>query len=284
MFGSSDAPRGVLSARVFSGALLVIDYPRDKIVVRPGELGPADGARIFQYEESDGHPTLTLSVAGTDIKAHLDTGSPATFSLPRRYMKSLPLKSEPVHRGTARLVDAEIELYAAPLQGTLRVGEYTFEDPEIVFADRFPSGNLGYGFLGHFAVTLDLKNRRVRLDRQDDEVRAASISGPIRKTRTSGGAVGSPHGIKRMAPGVSSRKRYGVMFPGIDGNPLGVKGVASGSAAEAAGLRTGDVILRMNDRIVAELDSQERVRMLRASPLTLEVKRDGSKLTIKMEL
>lgn len=284
MFKSAEAPRGVLSAQIFSGGLLAIDYLNDRIVVRPGELGPADGARIFQYDESDGFPTLPISVAGTEIKAHLDTGSPATFNLPGRYMESLPLKSEPVHRGTARTVDAEIKLYGAPLQGTLLVGEYTFEDPEIVFADRFPAGNLGYGFLRQFTLTLDLKNRRIRLDGEEGAVLAASGSSPAREIRTSGGAAGSPVVMKRMGPEGSSRKRYGVMFPGIDGTPLVVSGVEPGSPAESAGLRAGDIIHRMNDRRLADLDSQERIGMLQASPLALEVERDGTKLRIEMEL
>jgi len=274
MFKSAEAPRGVLSAQIFSGALLAIDYPNDRIVVRPGGLGPADGARTFQYDESDGFPTVPLVVAGTQIKAHLDTGSPATFNLPGSYMKSLPLKSEPVHRGTARLVDTEIKLYGAPLQGSLRVGEYIFEDPEIVFGDGIPAGNLGYGFLGQFTLTLDLKNRRIRLDREDGAVRTAAASGP----------AASPVVMKRMAPGGSAKKRYGVMFPGIDGTPLVVKGVEPGSPAESAGLRTGDIILQMNDRQVGELGNQERISMLRSSPLNLEVERDGEKLHIEMKL
>lgn len=162
-----EGPRGILAAGVFSGALLSFDYPGGRIVIRPGELPEADGARIFQYSREDGLPTVPLLVAGTAIPAHLDTGSPATFSLPGRYMKSLPLKSEPVERGKARLVDAEITLYAAALAGTVRLGEYVFEDPEIVFGDRFPVGNIGHGLLRRFQVTLDMKNRRIRLDRPE---------------------------------------------------------------------------------------------------------------------
>jgi len=70
--------------------------------------------------------------------------------------------------------------------------------------------------------------------------------------------------MKRMAPGVSARKRYGVIFPGIDGNPLVARGVEPGSVAEAADLKGGDIILRMNDCQVVELDSQARVSMLLA--------------------
>jgi len=270
MFGSEDAPRGVLSARVFSGVLLAIDYPNDRIVVRAGELGPSDGARIFQYEESDGFPTLTLSVAGTEIKAHLDTGSPATFSLPGQYMKSLPLESEPIHRGIARMVDTEVKLYGAKLDGSILVGEYTFENPDITFGEGFPAGNVGYGFLSRFSVTLDMKNKRIRLD--GEAVMAAAPT------------TGTPTMVRRIQRGTSSGKVYGVMSPGIDGDPLVINGVGEGSVAEAAGLQAGDIVLAMNDEQVSELSSQERISMLRASPLILEVERDGKKLSVKMEL
>jgi hypothetical protein len=270
MFGSEDAPRGVLSARVFSGALLVIDYPNERIVVRAGELGPSDGARIFQYDESDGFPSLTLSVAGTEIKAHLDTGSPATFSLPGEYMKSLPLESEPIHRGTARLVDTEVKLYGAMLDGSIQVGEYTFEKPDITFGEGLPAGNVGYGFLSRFSVTLDMKNKRVQLDGE--------------AVMTAASTAGTPTMVRRMQLGASSRKVYGVMFPGIDGDPLVINGVGEGSVAEAAGLQAGDIVLAMNEEKVSELSSQERISMLRASPLILEFERDGEKLSVKMEL
>jgi hypothetical protein len=274
-FRDPDGPQGVLSATVFSGMLLSIDYPGRTIAIRPGELGPADGARIFQYEESDRLPTVTLSVAGTKVRVHLDTGSPGQISLPGRYMRTLPLKSEPVLRGKARLVDAEIELYAAPLDGTVSLGEYTFEGPEIVFADRFPAGNLGHGVLREFAVTMDFRNRRVKLDR---------AAGPAVVMSSPRALAPGPARMMRKAPGGSQRKRYGIAFEAMGTTPLEVRGVDPGSPAAKAGLKAGDRIVMMNGRPVADLDSDQRASLFRASPLTLVVERDGEEVRIEMSL
>ena len=44
----------------------------------------------------------------------------------------------------------------------LSFGAYELTDPKIDIVDLFPSVNLGHKFLQRFAVTLDVKNHRIR--------------------------------------------------------------------------------------------------------------------------
>ena len=171
------APRGVLSARIFADGLLTLDYPGERILIERGGLAPADGAEIFQYGEGDHLPTLTITVAGNPIEAHLDSGSPSSVTLPGAWMEKLPLKAAPVEKGKARLVDAEISLHVATLDGSVTVGRFVLEDPELTFGDRFPVGNLGYEFLRRFEVTLDVENRRVRLHDPAEPAQADGSAG-----------------------------------------------------------------------------------------------------------
>ena len=82
----------------------------------------------------------------------------------------------------------------------------------------------GYAFLSQFTVTLDATNRRIRLDREE-------------------GAAAAPRAVRRMGPQGSSRKRYGIMFPGINGNPLVVNGIGQGKLA-----KYGDALLSLTKR------------------------------------
>ena len=75
-----------------------------------------------------------------------------------------------------------------------------------------------------------------------------------------------------------------MMFRGIQGDTLEVLGTDAGSVAEQAGLAVGDVIMKMNGKKVATLAADERMKLLRGSPLTVVVDRDGQTLEIAMSL
>lgn len=259
-FRSSDGPRGVLSSRVFTGLLLSFDYPGDRLVVRQGSLGAADGKEIFQFNKEETFITIPVSVAGTTVNTHIDTGSPSAITLPGRYAETLPLKSEPAVIGRARLVDGEVDILGAQLEGTMAIGRHTFENPQVKFADKFPAGNIGYGILRDFELTLDWANARVRLTRSERTSPASRIAS-------------SPQ-----------RRRYGVAFRGIEQSPLVVAGVDPGSAADESGLQIGDRIVEMNGKALEALGVEERIGMLRASPLALVVDRDGERIEIQMSL
>ena len=158
------APAGVLSARIFEGSLLTLDYPAGAVNIRHGALPESDGATILQYEPSDPLPTIPISVAGVEVRAHLDTGSARGLMLPASYADRLPLASKPAEAAKARLVDGEMTVLGSTLKGDLRIGKFTFKDPEVQFGDRAPVANVGSAILGRFAVTLDSKNRRIRLE------------------------------------------------------------------------------------------------------------------------
>ncbi len=168
----ADAPRGVLSAASFSGHLLIFDYPGRRIQVRKGQLGPADGRRVFEYTAADLLPTVPLRVAGREIPAHIDSGASAALTLPSRYKDELPLRDKPVEAGRARTVSGETAVYAAGVAGAIVLGEYELEIPQVRFADiraalipgKSERANIGYEVLRRFVVTMDSLNRRIRFD------------------------------------------------------------------------------------------------------------------------
>jgi hypothetical protein len=63
----------------------------------------------------------------------------------------------------------EFQVSIARLKGTIELGKYKLDLDEVRFSDVRPGpgpapGNVGYDVLRHFVVTLDSKNRRIRLD------------------------------------------------------------------------------------------------------------------------
>jgi hypothetical protein len=164
-----NAPRGVLSAACFPGYLLTYDYPGKRISIKKGALASADSKSIFQYTEDQFLPTVPVRIAGRDTQVHLDTGSPFGLTVPVKFLAEVPLASQPQEAGTARTGGGEFPVSIAPVNGTIELGKYRLALDEVRFSDARPGpgpalGNIGYGVLRDFVVTLDSKNRRIQLN------------------------------------------------------------------------------------------------------------------------
>jgi len=162
-------PRGVLSAACLPGYLLTYDYPGKRIMIRKGSLASADSKSIFQYTEDQVLPTVPVRIAGHDTQVHLDTGSAFGLTLPVKFLAELPLASQPKEAGSVRTGGGEFPVSIARVNGAIELGKYKLGLDEVRFSDARPGpgpavGNIGYGVLRDFVVTLDSKNQRIRLD------------------------------------------------------------------------------------------------------------------------
>jgi hypothetical protein len=164
-----NAPRGVLSAAIFPGYLLIYDYPGKRISIKKGALDSADSQSTFQYREDQVLPTVPLRIAGHDTEVHLDTGSGFGLTLPVKFLAELPLASRPKEAGKVRTGGGEFPVSIAAVNGAIELGKYKLDPDDVRFSDVRPgpgqaTGNIGYDVLRHFVVTLDSKNRRIRLE------------------------------------------------------------------------------------------------------------------------
>jgi hypothetical protein len=162
-FSEPNAPKGVLSPAQFAGYLVTFDYPHKHIVVTAGSLPEPDGSTIFAYAPDRPVPALPISVAGKSMDVDLDLGSSGGLTLPSAYAGQLSLNAAPVPVKSVRVVEGKILATAGTLKGTLAIGRYKIEHPRIVFADVGPMGSIGAGLMHRFAITLDIKDRRIRL-------------------------------------------------------------------------------------------------------------------------
>jgi hypothetical protein len=182
--GGPDAPMGVLSPALFPGYLVSLDYPRKELTLRAGQLGSPDDKTVFAYQPDRPIPSVLADVAGQEVEMHLDSGSGAGLSLPLRFAETLPLAGKPADTGKkARSVSGDFPVLEGKLNGKLAFGQFSMEDPAVEFSDVVRRGNLGSRILDRFVVTLDVKNRRFRLEEAVRRDARTPPAGPSRRDR-----------------------------------------------------------------------------------------------------
>jgi hypothetical protein len=196
-----------------------------------------------------------IRVGERSFPAHLDTGSPANLTFPRKLTEDLELLREPVEVGRARLVGGESVVWTSQLAADVQVGGLKLVQPEVQILDLdLPAVNVGSGLLSRMVVRIDQGRRLVQLTSAGEESPRTAI-------------VAAPAGVQRrgrfglqVAPGPPNANG----LPVVDGG-LPVAGVDAGSRAEAAGLARGDVVLEIAGQRVEDLDGAT-LRSLLAAP------------------
>ncbi len=169
-FPGPEDPVGVLSAGMFAGHLVTFDYPAARIDVRPGELPPPNGQDIFDFETGRPIPGLPVVFGSKTLELDLDTGSPYGLTIPAEAASRLSFPGGLAPARPDRRVDRVLEAKEGRLGGSATIGRFAFENPMIRVVEGSSRGVLGYEILRRFAVTIDAKNRRVRLQEPPGKV------------------------------------------------------------------------------------------------------------------
>ena len=255
---TDDSPRGVLSPYSWSGLLITIDYPAQRLIFRRGALPEPDGKEVFGWKRREGLSEIAATVGGIEVPLHLDSGASGGLSLPTALADQLTLDGPLVEVGFAKLVDQVRPLRGQRIKGNFTIGRYTLENPLVDFVDLAKGvGSVGGAVLAQFAITIDPENGRYRLAGPAD---GKLVSTEVRKPR------------------------YGIQVESIETSPVRILVVDAGSPAEKAGLRAGDLIVRMNGHAVEDVTLDERMDALKTSPLAVGVQREGATVDVSMTL
>lgn len=248
--------QGVLGMTLFREALLTFDPQNDRITISKGELSAGDPGVVSYHSTLGSGFKIDVEVAGQQITMILDTGSPSSFTFPLALSESLPLQGELRKGPRAQLVGGERSIQLGTLDGVIKLGDLTYMNPELAFMDpSTPYGNIGNSVLGDIVLTIDQRNGLLALRKSEaTKVARAATEKQPRKPR-----------------------RLGIQFRGMPGGRvLTVSKVDSASLGQRAGMKAGDVLVRLNGRPTQEYDMKALGALFRSStPLRFEVERNG---------
>lgn len=156
---------GILGPAFFAGHLLTIDYVHGSLTIADGELPPPDGRTILPYALFEGNIWIPVSIAGQSAKATLDTGNIRGLDLPADAVKPLRMATFPRLAGNSVGLSGSQAIREVTLAAPLQIGGHAIARPAVTFSEDFHEWNIGSALLQDFVITIDQKNRRVRLVR-----------------------------------------------------------------------------------------------------------------------
>ena len=156
---------GILGPAFFKDRLLTIDFVRGTLTIQDGTLPPADGRNILDYELIEGNLAVPVSIGGQSAKAVIDTGNIRGLDMPAEAVRPLRMASFPRLAGNSVGVSGSSLIREVTLAAPLRIGGHAIERPAATFSEDFHEWNIGSALLQDFVLTIDQKNRRLRLVR-----------------------------------------------------------------------------------------------------------------------
>jgi len=186
---------GFLGMRLFEGSVLTVQFPKRRLLVRPGRLDPRDGDTFAAPFVGD-RPTVPLTppLRGRPrtLDALIDTGSNGGVALPQSLRDQLLI--DPTFRATERAttIGGEMSFDVYLLRQPLRMHRYELDAALVGLGPgRATVGTLS---LRPFDVGVDLASKRVRLTRAAPAASPADVAGrgrpaDVRWHGVTGGAV-----------------------------------------------------------------------------------------------
>lgn len=262
---------GIVGLPVFEDCLVTFDYAARELRIRAGELPPADGRRVLDFERG-GHVNLPLEVGGETIEAHLDSGNSRDVVLPGRLEEELALVPGSKTAGQGMRASGPVDFTGGTLEGDVRIGGLVLERPRVAFDDSLPFANLGRSFFEQGTVTLDLANGRIELG----GVPQAAVKAVAQEETP----PGEGPGVRRVDMS-EGRRKLGIEMTLGAGPDLRVGRVIPGSLAESCGLQAGDVLRKVDGTAVSPANTTPLSAVLSTpAAFEIEVERAGEKVVI----
>ena len=239
---------GILGFPLFQSAVLTIDYPHERIVLR--SRIPDDGipGEAIVFDNTEKTPLVAIRLGDREFLALIDTGSSAALAINPAGL-SPTFSFGPVPGPLIGTLTGDHPTREGRLSDVIRLGSFDIPSPVVDLTDELSS--LGGGLLRNFVVTFDREHDQVFFERDASE--------PL--------SIPSVRGT-----GLSFRKTPAYWK---------VAGVVPGSPADKAGVRVGDLVSRINGEPVDNWDLP-RFERLRTSTGTIAFTFiDGTQETVK---
>jgi hypothetical protein len=238
---------GIVGFNTFDDLLLTLDYKAEEVRVGQGALPQVDGVEVFEdYGKS--RPFIALDLGDERVPLLIDSGFAGGIDL--------NLKDPLTWQTKPSLVEASVRYSEVVLQSAgrldvnLKVGPLLLERPTVRVSDG--TRLLGVEVLQHMQLTFDKRNQRIRMIPYDQSVVKFE---PFRSW------------------GLGFRPRT---------NGMEITGVFSGTPAQAAGIKVGDLLTAINGVPIHERGCRS---INDPQPLSarLSIVSDGEKKEIELE-
>ncbi len=164
-FGPGGQPRGVLGASLWAGQLVTVDFGHRRLRIVPGALPEPNGKDVFALETPSRSLVVPLVVSGRSLMCQVNPMAPHGLLLPARSLADLPIDKLSISAARIHHQNATITGKEARLTSHVTIATFDFDQPIVEFAEIGDVAVLGSRWLGDFALTYDLTNGRVRLER-----------------------------------------------------------------------------------------------------------------------
>jgi len=108
--GPAARPRGVLTAQVWPGKLITLDYLKYQVLIGPGTLDDMDPREVFASSDKSIGVGMPVSVAGRSLTCRLDPTFTGGLLLPDSYSQTLFLLNKPITTGSIIIAASKLRL------------------------------------------------------------------------------------------------------------------------------------------------------------------------------
>lgn len=160
---------GIIGVKVISQSVVTIDYAQRKVHFSRQRLSLPDGVNRLPLSWRGSEAVVELRIAGTPIRAKLDTGQVGALSLSEEDRATLGDVLTARGSVTHRTFTGSVERDVVRLNGRVRAGALEIQDPHASVGGRT---RLGSGALRHSVVRVDLRGGVLEIIPGDRPVRS----------------------------------------------------------------------------------------------------------------
>ncbi len=153
---------GIIGQRFWQEYVMEVDYKQKKLIFSDVPLSK-DDENTISYTRNF---VISFKVADVDVEGHVDTGSPFTLLFPTEYTKKFDV-SELREAGTAQSANTIFTYSLGTILDTVSMAGNEVSDFTTVYSDIIGHVNIGMAFLKHFNLTIDQKNKLIKLKKYE---------------------------------------------------------------------------------------------------------------------
>jgi len=239
---------GILGFPLFRNAVLTLDYPNERVVLRPDI--PEDGlpGEAILFNNADKTPLIPIRLGDREFAALIDSGSATGIAINPAGLAP-KFSFGPVDGPMVSTLAGDRPSRVGRLADVVRIGSFDVPQPLAEVTDELTS--LGGGILSHFTITFDQRHNEAFFQR---DLSLPLAIPPLRGT------------------GLSFRKTPAYWK---------VAGVVPGSPAAAAGVAAGDLVSRVNGELVAGWDPARYDQLVASADRIAYTFIDGTRESVK---